>query len=154
MWDRNLPDLGPDSQPRQSAPSLLALQPQDAKTPTQQAKVSAGTGNLSWLLCKCSKSCHHVPARTTWSPVPPASYNRGRAAGFPHHEYMREPARVFMARACGCHRWGSSASINSGGTLLSLEVSPKKQIRFMDKKASEGAPHSFGYITPKQLCPI
>jgi len=49
---------------------------------------------------------------------------------------MREPGRIFMARAHGCHQWGSSASMNSGGRLLSLEVSPKKQTRFMDKEAS------------------
>lgn len=47
----------------QSAPSLLALQPQDPKAPPQQAKALAGTGNLSWLLCKCSKVVPPCPCQ-------------------------------------------------------------------------------------------
>lgn len=54
-----------------------------------------------------------------------------------------------MAQACGYHHWGSCSGINSSGRFLPVEVSSRKQIRFRDKKASEGALHSFGCIPPK-----
>lgn len=46
---------------------------------------------------------------------------------------------VVMTGSHAYHHWGSSASLNSGERLLPFEVSSNKQVRFMNKEASEGA---------------
>lgn len=82
--------------------------------------------------------------------------NRSRVAGHLCHSSVGDPhgGRAFMAKTCVCCHWGCCASINSSGRLLPAEVSPKKQVRCRDTKASEGALHRFGYIPPKQHCLI